>query len=653
MKKLILMLVAITLALQTYAQKPRKFGEVTKEEIGMSIYKPDTSAKAVVIYDFGKSTIGYGPNGFKVTMLIHEIVKIYEDDEFDRGDITIQYPSGSAVQRLKATTYNLIDGEIVKSELSKKDIYQEKVTDGLMKKKFSMPDLAPGSVIEYTYTINSGSLSSFTGWYFQSTIPVIWSEYRISYPNWFNYKTIARGYLSFSINDSKPISVNIGGDNVSGTSKRFVIKNAPAFKMEKYLTTRENYMSKMDFELASISIPSTTSGPGYYKDYFTDFESIRKTLIDDSNFGTRLNDAKFLASDINSIKTSSKSQEEELTKLYELIRDHVNWNDRYSKYGDLSAKKVYAGEEANSSEINLLLVSLLRQAGYTANPLILSTRKHGTVHSYYPLIKKYNHVICWVKVEETQYLLDATDELVPFGMLPAYNLNGQGRVISENWTDWIDLSPVMNSRLAVNAEFELTEEGLLEGTARTEYSGYAAISKRHEIEDEGLENYKKDIEKRAGWIIDEIELENLDDINKPVIQEITATLEDNAQGMSNVIYLTPVLTNRNVENPFKMDKRLYPVDYTYPRITSGTFKITIPTDFSIEEQPADIELKLLNNAGKYTFSSTIDGDELIINSVFEISKVTFQTKDYKALQSFYDAVIAKQAEQFVIKRLTE
>jgi Domain of Unknown Function with PDB structure (DUF3857) len=653
MKNLIFTLLSITIVYQTYAQKPRKFGAITKEEMNMLFYEKDTTAKAVKIYERGSTDVGYRTGSFYITLRVHEIIKIFEDDEFRRGDISIQYPDGSTVQKLKAVTYNLVKGKTVESILSKADIHDEKLIDGIRVKKFSMPDLAPGSIVEYTYTINSGNLFSLNSWYFQSTIPIIWSEYQIRYPNWFKYQTIAQGYLTFDINSRKDTYFSINQESVPGIIQKFAIKDAPAFKSEKYITTINNYLSKIDFELSAIQIPQTENTRRYVEIFYSDFEKIRKTLIEDQNFGKKLNSSRFLAEEISIIKTISKNEKEELTGLYNLIRDHTNWNERYALFSNKSANKIYEGDKCNSAEINLLLVAVLREAGYKADPIILSTRNNGIVHPIYPLINKYNHVICQVSTDEASYLLDATDNYMPFGMIPEDDLNGNGRLISENKTAWVSLKTPRVHEIAISGEFDLSTEGILEGKMATTFSGYAALNLRHQLEEEGMDRYRESVESTEGWAIEDWSIEDIDQTDSPIHQELMVALENNAEGLGQVIYLDPILLEKIEENPFKLDKRMYPVDYAYPRRTTLTFTYKIPEGYRLETKPADLSINLPGKGGKYRYSVQLDRNILRVESTFEISKMIFLPKEYKFLQAFYDQVWDKQAEQIVLIKSTD
>jgi len=51
---------------------------------------------------------------------------------------------------------------------------------------------------------------------------------------------------------------------------------------------------------------------------------------------------------------------------------------------------------------------------------------------FYPSLEKLNYVTIWTVIDEKEYLLDATDELLPLGMLPKRCLNERGDWLPKN-----------------------------------------------------------------------------------------------------------------------------------------------------------------------------------------------------------------------------
>ncbi len=270
MKKIILGILLL-LPLASYSQKlPIKFGDVSLDELKMVRYEKDTTAPAVVLVDYGESIIDYNQEkGFVIKFERVRRVKILTKDGYDWGNLTIQlYRDGSTEEDLtsvKAITYNLEKGKIVETKLKNDAIIREETDKNLRNVKIALPNVKEGSVIEVSYKVTSPFLFNFQDWDFQSTIPIVWGEYRARIPEYFEYKKLMQGYLALSINETSEVKRSfelvyrekIGGGNTStrfgGSSSstererveytekyfRWALKDAPAFREEPFLTTTE------------------------------------------------------------------------------------------------------------------------------------------------------------------------------------------------------------------------------------------------------------------------------------------------------------------------------------------------------------------------------------------------------------------------------
>ena len=127
-------------------------------------------------------------------------------------------------------------------------------------------------------------------------------------------------------------------------------------------------------------------------------------------------------------------------------------------------------------------------------------------------------------------------------------------------------------------------------------------------------------------------------------------ISEHVSAAANALYLNPLLMYRIDENPFKLENREYPVDYssTFERIYMC--RITIPAGYKIDELPQPKLLALPGNAGRYTYSVTQVGNLINVVSNFQINKSIFTQEEYPGLREFYNQVVAKQAEEIVLKK---
>ena len=107
---------------------------------------------------------------------------------------------------------------------------------------------------------------------------------------------------------------------------------------------------------------------------------------------------------------------------------------------DKGVVKAYKEKTGNTIEVNFILISMLRKAGFDANPVVLTTRSKPI--NLFPSRTAFNYVICGIETDNNVILLDATDKNSKIDVLPTRALNYIGRIIRENGTSsQIDLSP--------------------------------------------------------------------------------------------------------------------------------------------------------------------------------------------------------------------
>ena len=166
----------------------------------------------------------------------------------------------------------------------------------------------------------------------------------------------------------------------------------------------------------------------------------------------------------------------------------MKWNGENRIWASQGLKKPYTEGVGSSSEINLLLTLMLRTAGLDANPVIFSTRDNGIAITYYPTISKFNSVLTSVVIGGKTILLDARSKYCPFGVLPANDINGKGRLVNNSSGDWVDLDAIAKFIENKSYNLALNPEGILTGSIIGSYDGYAGIYYRNLISTEKTED---------------------------------------------------------------------------------------------------------------------------------------------------------------------
>jgi hypothetical protein len=629
----------------TLAQKsPIKFGVIPLEDLKMTVYAKDSSASAVVLADYGEAYITVNTVSAVLNFERHVRIKILKKEGLKWADASVPlYHSGSSeekVIRLKATTYNLDNGKIMETDMSKDAVFKEKFNRDYRIQKFTLPNVKEGSVIEYSYTLSSDFLFNFPDWQFQYEIPVKWSEYWAMFPDFCIFEKYMQGYIS-------PSSYEVTSKNTVSfktAAHHWISKDVPAFKAEPYMTCEDDYVSKINFALARIVIPGEIP-----REIMGTWSKFNEDLLQSENFGRAISGSGFLKKKAEEITNGMTDPLQKVTAIFNYVQSTLEWDGTKDKYVD-NLKDVIEKKKGTAADINVILASMLEKVNVPSDMVLLSTRDHGFIRQQYPMSQQLNYAICLVKVGDKVLFLDATEKYMPMGILPERCLNGLGLVISKTNHGWIDIEPKVKAKTVISSELTLNDHGEIKAKINLTSDGYDAHRLRDNYYKQGEADYVKAFLSDKNWEIAKSEFQDIKEINRPPQQIHEFTVDEYATLAGNVIYLNPFVAGQTKENVFKLPTREYPVDFGSPIEKFYLSKITIPEGFAVDELPKPRVITLPGNAGKYSYNVTQMGNTLNVVSMLQINKSLFLQDEYPHLREFYSQMIAKQAEQIVLKK---
>ncbi|CAN5149649.1 hypothetical protein BH09BAC3_BH09BAC3_16410 [soil metagenome] len=673
MKRFLLIMVAVALMTTsgTSQKVPVKFGDVSMDEMKMKVYSKDTSAAAVVLFDFGQSTVSYSQgSGFGLNFERIKRIKILKNRGYGWAEFLIPLYTSSANEEeklvgLKGITYNLENGKIVESKLKTESIFKDQQDENHQMVKIAMPNVKEGSVIEISYTIASPFLYNLQPWTFQSTIPVQLSEYRVKTPEYFDYKKQLQGYLPLPHENTStfkaitlmyatrgegklgggmtPAKVENQNIDYKENYDRWVVKDVPSFKIEPRMSTYRSYVSAVSLELRSYQLPNQPS-----KIFNSTWEDLSRDFMTRLSFGRKIDGSGFLNEYVQATVAGKSTVPEKVAAIYSFVKKNVEWDTTSTPYSQENLKRVLEVGKGNSADINLILVSMLKKAGLKVYPVLISTRSHGLIRRENPNSSQFNYVIASVDIDGKYLLLDATDRALPMTVLPERCLNGEGFMLSEQPT-WIAIIPTKSFTM-IDSNFSLSEEGGIKGRTQFKFDGYFGREQREKYFKEGKETYTKNFAAERLWEISSSDIQNIDDPYKSVVATYQFDFKEFAQVTDNHIYFNPLLATRIDENPFKMETREYPLDFASPEDLIFAARITIPEGWVVDELPKPKIFVLPGNIMKCSYSVSQDENMIVVSSRFSINKTMYSQEEYKMVRDYYDLIVAKHAEQVVLKK---
>lgn len=629
---------------------PIEWGVINKADLEMTTFPKDTNANAVILCDYGESFFN---NEFNVEFMTHIRIKILNQNGFSWGTRSIILFTKDRTEELKelqGMTYNLdANGNIVKTELNKKDIFEEEVNENYTKYSFTLPALKPGCIIDIKYRTESEN-PQMRDWVFQQSEPVLWSECRVRFPVNVIYACIYRGYEPWFYSELNKFEGFVAGTFAEYLGKhnpecyeyRYAVKDAPAIRSEPYVTSLDDYKNKISLRLSGYAFPGRQK---------VDLTKTWKTFVDDllkdKDFYEKIDDTRLVKKTVEEIIKGLNSDEQKLEAIYNWVTSTIVWNEDYSKYPS-DVNDVIESKKGDNADINFLLMSFLKAAGIHCDPVILSTRAHGKIITDFPTLDQFNYVIARVLIGTKTYLIDATDPLRPLDLLPERVLGVNGLIVKDPY-EWVALSTDKKNIDNSLVKLTLNDDGSLTGTIEESFGEYKSIDLRDALKSKKAMELVKDIfeAETGGLTIDSVAVIDKDSIKVPLKVKGWISSSSYAQVGGDVIYFNPFIVHRYNENPFKTTIRNFPVEFNYKRSHKASYIIKLPENYELKEP---VMAKGASAGSNMSFSRQVASDtgEITVNTKFDLRQTVIPSNEYEQLRNFYTQVVSAESIQLVI-----
>ncbi|WP_062060476.1 DUF3857 domain-containing protein [Aquimarina longa] len=605
-----------------------------------STYKKDTTANAFFIYEKGYSRVQNGGN-YNLLTDYEAKIKILNEQGYNKAVVKIflykNKGNKELLKKLVAHTYTIENGEIIKNKVNDDQIYKEKYDENYTLIKFTFPNLKPGSVLTYKYQTESPFMYNFNGWDFQDDIPKMYSEFTADLPGNYIYNTRLIGTLKLETNESSikknclEISSLGYADCAHGV---YTMRNIPAFKKEKYMTTKGNYFSRIKYELKEF-----TGFDGKKKKYTKTWKNVDYKLEKEITIGVQLKKINLTK---KVLPDSIKLMPNNISKakaIYRYITNNYSWNKKNQIFKEGNINKVIENKTGNSSEINILLHNVLKQQKFNVHPVILSTRDNGYITKIHPIISDFNYLIVQLSIDKKPFLLDATEKNLKFGDIPFRCLNQDGRLLDfKNGSSWISITPRESSSFFYKEKLKLTKNLKLNGYAKHILTGYHSYFKRKELDQFNKKKFLDQIKKQSEDIsITDIAIKNENDPNKNYEEEFDFI--KSPEVIDDLIYIKPFTKPFFKENPFKLNERTYPVDFGYKDSYTYYISIELPLDYNFVDIPKNSNYTIPNNLGSVSTKFSRNKNKLTISHRIAFNSSYYPTEYYSTLKELLNLVV--------------
>jgi Domain of Unknown Function with PDB structure (DUF3857) len=619
------------------------FGDVTKEELQLTECSFDKGAAAMVIFNEGESFYRLNLNSQNLPYFAQTDfrvrIKIFNQKGFDFANIKIRYPSEDRsvnIVKLSAQTYNLdAAGNIVATKVDKASIFDKRINKQYSEKSFAFPDIKPGSIIEYKYTLDNETESL---WYFQKKIPVQFSRFIVNFP--------PELIMTITPHCSLPLQRASSDRKGAGNYSWYTMENVPGLSDEPFMSCREDYLQKLEMRLTAIDFPGIPR-----IDRRRTWPGVIRNLLENDYFGRQLKKELPRTADLDAMLKNENDPHKKMVIIHNYVRSNMEWNG-YSDIGAMDGvKSAWKDKKGTSGEINLILINLLKDAGLNVYPVLVSTKNNGLVNTSVAGYDQFDKVMAHVTIGDNYYVLDATEKATPSDLIPIDVMATEALLIAKpdsyewGWKTLWNTKNIYSRSITLNAEADTS--GNLKGAAKLVANGY----ERCRLLPEGknsIAKLKNSFDDLKGIRVDSISTENAEVDSLPLTENIY--FQSTGSSTGGYKYFSVNLFTGLEKNPFLAEERATDILYSANQKYEINGLVFIPEGYTMEELPKSVRMIMPDTSISFTRQSVYSAGILNIRYQLEFRKPFFSKEEYPEFREFYKKLFSLLNEQFVYRK---
>ena len=645
-------------------EKEPKFGEVEEWEWNLTSYKGDTSVGAIYIFDIGNHEYNSqftDPEKDVFRFFRHYRIKVLNAAAADDvSNIAINYNSNSQyIGKLRVHTLERsASGAVIKHELDSKTITDEKSVRArgvsvARIKRFSLPKVKPGTIVEVSYVITSRAYVP-PRWFFQSEYPTLKSILSYTRPTAIYINETLYGNVESLSKLTNPAGVTVlstpsGPRNYDLEKIVYRMDSVPAFAEFRFMYAQTNYLSGVDVNLTEVRL-GVVGEEELAKSWFKisrDLQKDKNYFNEEDNNEPLVKEAAAKLKDPDTLKTI-RNVYDFLKKEIKVLRstDVINTDDFPSTVREVLRTK--SGFEFLKIALGLRLFGVL---GYDPAVLMIRSRSEGALQRNNPEIRQFDRYALVVSTSKTDYLMDLSEDEVPFGMLPKECFNGEAWLVSAKEERFIQLPMLFSDDQGIVVNAKLSPEGGLVGEFNARYTGYGATDARAVWRRSGSKAWlnKGIFAPERGLSVTEAQTDTTIGLEDPVTASGKLSVKEFANEVDGELYFNPIVIPRFKENPLKQQTREWPVEFDSRFNENYLINLELPQGFVPAELPKNVRIALPDRSFEFTRLVSVSEGRLTVSVKFINRREVYPSELYPALRDFMSKVVAAMQEEIILK----
>jgi len=629
MKNLLSLILSISLFSAIGQINPKtKWGQVSQEEIDYKEVSFEKWAPAVILYEEGYTSIS---KSFQTH--IYRRIKILSEKGIEAANQELVYYSYKALEGLgsiKAQTINIENGKPVIYPVNKNEIYDTNLNEYYNSKKFTFPNVHVGSIIELEYDFSDQKLYFIDAWRFQHEFPTLYSSYEIKNNTTLDYTTLMIGdkIVEYSKNKKSPNS--------------WVLTSLPSYTSLNFLYNPKDMAERIALQLRGYSKAGGSYGStSHYEDVLSDWKALNQEMETLFNNFT----SKSVGSEIASAIPNGNNDKETLENVYQYFRQNYKWNHFYGISAKTSNRKLEKTKSGNSTDLNLLLNSILNAKSFKTELILLSSRENGKIITSYPYLGQFNYVVNLVSFDDgSSYLIDASNMDFDLGYAPLRDYNHYALIIDPKNERFVTLTPPVS--VFENLQVYSIKDGKYVLMRTDKKNGY----------------FKKNKINQQEGITENSPVKNAADILTNETQRLEKDAEENNLQLSRIISESAPISEISfigIENPlkdiisrYKLEDRTREraLEFNFPFHYKTDVLIDIPEGYKAEiPQGFGVHNRTSSNDIVYYQKAEIKEGKVVLHYEFYLGKSVFN-QNYADIKALFDKSNLDASKAILLKK---
>jgi hypothetical protein len=500
----------------------------------------------------------------------------------------------------------------------------------------SFPEIAEGSAIEYKVKVLSHQLLNkkefVVNYPLQSGEPIIAANFAIDVPaeKILHIKTLNERYNDFGA-ELRPEVQEREGRRLY----RWRFKNIPQIIPESNMPAQ--------VEINPTLLVSTFSSWQEIYDWW--WPLAKDKIKADAPIKEQVKD----------IISNADSPEAKLKAIYNFCAQKI----RYVavEYGEAGyephpAADILKNKYGDCKDQAILLVTMLKEAGFCAWPVLIATQENYNLNSDFPSVI-FNHCIAAVSFKDQVIFLDPTAETASFGDLPAGDQARRVFVCQEDGYKILEtplyppehnlnkqeLEIQVNPDETISAHKTVSSRGIYDQAQR-----YWLLYTQPELVEEALK--EKIQEFSIGAQLEKYNIENRDDLNKPIVLQYSFSGPEYFTAAGS-LRIMPQLASFDTSIVAK-DRRRYAIEFPVLEARETQFAIFFPQDFVIRYIPQSIK----ETSPWFDFAADYSQKEnrIYFRQSAVLKKTVVSDSEYSEFKKFCEALAKKIKQRIVLER---